>query len=284
MSEALDVVIFTCEGREHLLQKTWQSFAPQVEAISHRRILAIDGQVSPEAVKCIQPDLVVQNYRRRGYVQSMLNAIGVVDSRLFFWLEDDWQITGEFDLERALVVLKDNPPWVQVRWSKTPLLKEGDYPLIPGIHFSSVGFSANPCLCRTELVRQGLNYLVQVPRGDTPANGFFENILTKWARSHNLICGVFDPHGRTAVTHLGFLESTGREWLMTASLDGEPAQHFFRMAAKSPEAWRRLWMAIKFCGACVLLLLRIPFSDSAYELAFRMIATVKVQLGSHSIG
>jgi len=280
MSEALNVVIFTCEGREHLLEKMWQSFAPRLEGINHRRILAIDGQVSPRPVTCIQPDVVVQNYRRRGYVQSMLNAIGVVDSELFLWLEDDWQITGEFDLGQAELALKNNPQWIQVRWSKKPTLEQADYLLISGIHFSSVGFSANPCLCRTALIRQGLQHLIGRPRGSILATDFFENILIKWARDQNLVCAVFDPRGKVAVTHLGFLESTDREWLMSASLDRVPTEHYFVMGKTSPQLWRRLWMAAKLFRATLSVILRIFGSDAAYQLAFRVIATTKVTLNS----
>src|ERR1039457_2626347 len=96
MTETLNVLVFTCEGREHLLQKTWASFAPRLEGIKHRLILAIDGHVSPEASAIIRPNVVVQNYQRQGYIQSILNAISIIDSELFLWLEDDWQITGEF--------------------------------------------------------------------------------------------------------------------------------------------------------------------------------------------
>jgi hypothetical protein len=278
MNEVLNVVVFTCEGREQLLRQTWKSFAPALEKLTHRRILAVDGQVSPDAVACVKPDVLVQNYRRRGYVQSMLNAIPIVNSEFFFWLEDDWQITGEFDLPRAVAALKENPRWMQVRWSKKPTLEKDDHPLIPGIHVSSVGFSGNPCLCRTELIRQGLQHLVDGPRGNDLAIDFFENILIKWARDQNLVCTVFDPRGTIAVTHLGFLESSGREWLMSASLEREPAEHFFGMGDTSPELWRRLWMACKLSRSMLGVLLRIPTRDVAYELAYRIITTTKITL------
>ncbi|MGA2631497.1 MAG: hypothetical protein ABSG54_14960 [Terriglobia bacterium] len=283
MTETLNVLVFTCEGREHLLQKMWESFAPRLEGINHRCILAIDGQVSPEAVTCIQPDVVVQNYRRRGYIRSVLNAIAIVDSELFLWLEDDWQITGEFDLEQAVAVLVDNPRWVQVRWSKMPTLERADHQLIPGIHLSSVGFSANPCMCRTALVREGFKYLIDSPKGNSLDVDFFEHVLTRWAGSRDLLCAVFDPRGKVAVTHLGFLESTGRQWLMTSSLERVPIEHFFNMGAPPPPLWRRLWMAFKLLRATLRVILRIFGSCAAYELAFRFIATTKVTLSSEHV-
>lgn len=283
LTNALNVLVFTCEGREHLLRRTWESFAPRLEGISHRRILAIDGQISPDAATWIRPDVVVQNYRRRGYVQSILNAVSLVDSELFLWLEDDWEVTGEFDLERALAILRDNPLWMQVRWSQKPTLEPADYKLIPGIHYSSVGFSANPCLCRTALVRQGLEHLLGAPRGNSLATNFFENVLVTWARNQNLVCAVFDPQGITAVSHLGFLESTGREWLMTASLESEPTEHFFNMGDTRPQLWRRLWMGCKLVRAMLNVIFRIFALDAAYELAFRIIATTKATLSSQRV-
>ena len=274
MNSILDVIIFTCEAREHLLKRAWAAYAPVLGPLQHRRILAIDGDVDHRVIDLIHPNIVVQNVQRRGYISSILNALALVQSEYFVWLEDDWIFNGPVRIEDALAVLDQNPSWVQVRWSKEAPLTAADVALIPGVHCSADGFSANPSVCRTELLREGFKFLQEEPKGSSLGIDAFENVLTRWSRTHRRVCAVFDPGDKPAVSHIGYLESSGRQWLMTASLEAVPQEHIPN-AGIPPALWRRFWMVWKLMRAFASVGLRQFFSEAAYDLAFRIMATEK---------
>ena len=105
MNADLNVVIFTCKAREHLLVKAWESYAPILQSFNHRLILAIDGRLDQSVVNVVQPDVVIQSFQRSGYINSILNALALVDSEYFLWLEDDWVFDQSLKIEDALAVL-----------------------------------------------------------------------------------------------------------------------------------------------------------------------------------
>ncbi|MFN5473072.1 MAG: glycosyltransferase, partial [Pseudanabaena sp.] len=168
-SNQISLLIFTCEGREHLLPTTLQSLNKTCNYPFEHTILAIDGQYSNETIKIVKPKFIVQNYNRRGYIQSILNALKLVETDFFFWLEDDWVFTQEIDLQYLLEELNINPDWVQIRLSKTAPLSSGEKKnsLTDRVYESIYGFSANPCLCRTNLVYQGFDALKHESRDPT---------------------------------------------------------------------------------------------------------------------
>lgn len=270
MNDLLNVVIFTCEGREHLLGRMYESFGPVLRGIPHKRILAVDGTISPAAIQSVAPDVVVQNYQRRGYIHSIINALALVDSELFLWLEDDWKIAGNLDITSAAASLNAHPDWLQIRWSKTAPLKPEDTVILPGIHHSSDGFSANPCLCRTALVRQGFEFLRQAPKGNSLGVDGFENVLTRWTQEREWVCAVMPPGDEPTVKHLGDLESTGRQWHMTSSVEQKPEAHLFNFG-QPPSFLRRLWMVYRLSRVLVSLGWRQLWANSAYEFAFRIV-------------
>jgi hypothetical protein len=274
MSSILNIVIFTCGAREHLLARAWKSYVPFLNSKPHRRILAIDGSVNQEVINLVQPDIVVQSVRRRGYINSIFNALPLIDSKYFVWLEDDWTFNATVKIEDALTVLDKHPSWVQVRWSKEAPLTTVNVNLTPGVCFSSVGFSANPSICRTELVREGFKFLQEAQKGNSLGVDGFENVLSRWATERQKVCAVFDPGETPAVSHIGSLESTGRQWHMTASIEALPKKHI-PTAGVSPPFWRRFWMLFKLARAFAFIGSRQFFSDAAYDLSFRIMATEK---------
>lgn len=274
MNAKFDVLIFTCEAREHLLTKAWESYTQVLGPLHHRRILAIDGSVDHRVIDLIQPDIVVQNVQRRGYVSSILNSLALVNSEYFVWLEDDWIFNDAVMIHDAVAVLDHNPSWVQVRWSKEAPLTAADVVLAPGVHCSADGFSANPSVCRTEMLREGFKFLQEVPKGSSFGVDGFENVLTRWSRTQRRVCAVFNPGNKPAVSHIGSLESTGRQWHMTASLETVPKEHLPNAGAP-PALWRRFWMVWKLTRAFASVGSRQFFSEAAYDLAFRIMATEK---------
>ena len=283
MNPRFDVLIFTCEAREGLLANAWESYIRVLRQLHHRRILAIDGRVDNRVISLIEPDLVVQNIRRRGYINSILNALALVNSEYFVWLEDDWILNDAVRILDGISVLDQNPSWVQVRWSKEAPLTAADTVLAPGLHFSAVGFSANPSVCRTEMLREGFEYVKAAPKGNSLGIDGFENVLTRWSRTQRRTCAVFDPGNHPAVSRIGSLESTGRQWHMTASLGALPAEHLPN-AGLPPALWQRFWMVWKLTRAFASVCSRQLFSDAAYDLAFRIMATEKTLTGQRNGG
>ncbi|MEO7931657.1 MAG: hypothetical protein ABIT76_00715 [Chthoniobacterales bacterium] len=274
-SKILDVIVFTCEGREKLLEETWQAFSSFFPKEKTRIILAIDGEIAPNAITAISPNVIVRNFRRSGYIRSIINALRLVESEFFYWLEDDWTPMNPLDVDVAIAGLLRNPKWIQARWSKTAPLTAEDYILEGDFNFSSVGFSANPCVCRTDLIRKGFYELSQSKKGSSLGIDGFENFLTNWALENNLPCAVMNPGETPAVEHSGYLESTGREWHMTSSLDKRPAQHLSPVG--SPPLWRRLWMIPKLIRSAIVVGIRQIMDDEAYNLAFRIVGS-RIQL------
>jgi hypothetical protein len=278
MNGSVETVIFTCTGREHLLQQTWDFFGPVVSGNEKRRILAVDGTISTSIVGVINPTVLVQNSDRRGYIHSILNALALVDAEFFIWLEDDWKINTQIEIPNLVATLQENPKWVQIRWSKSAPLKQEDLQIAPGLHVSSDGFSANPCICRTALVKAGLEYLRLAPKGGTLGQDGFENVLTRWCKQENLVCAVLNPGNTPQISHLGYLESTGREWHMTSSLEKLPCSHLPVSGVPAP-MWRRIWMLAKLFRAFTTIAIKQFFGNEAYDLAFRIMASAK-DLGS----
>lgn len=127
----IDVVVFTTEGREHLLLPTCAQLRALINKDKYRLILAVDGQINPAAIHVVNPDLVVINWHRRGYIHSIRNALSAVASEVFLWMEDDWNICriGQKSLENNLSFLRSEENILQVRWSKIAPLEDGAFHL-----------------------------------------------------------------------------------------------------------------------------------------------------------
>jgi hypothetical protein len=272
VSPSFDVLLFACETREHLLAKAWTSYARALKPYQPRVILAIDGHYDHRTIDLVRPDLVVQNYRRRGYAVSAANAVAAARSEYVLWLEDDWLFNGTPRIDEAIRLLDEHPSWISIRWSKVAPLTAQDTALAPGAHLSSVGFSTNPCFCRTGLVRDGIAFIRDSPKGNTLHVDALENALTRFADDRGYVCAVFDPGTEPAIDHIGALESTGRQWHMTAALDAVPTAHL-PVAGSAPPLWRRCWMILKLVRAVAVVAWKQLFSNAAYDLAFRIMAS-----------
>ena len=263
------MVITACEGREHLLARTIASFESACSFRFRRRILALDGTLSPGAMAAVRPDVIVQNFTRAGYVASIGNFLKQVDADAFFWLEDDWAFNRTVNVERLKVALEQHPTWAQVRLSKIAPL-EASAPvnqLGSGFFRSTVGFSANPSLNRTAILQEAYRALLLAPRG---ARLSFESFITDWLNERGIVPVVEDPGAVAAIVHDGHLESTPRQYHMVASLDG--ANEKFLPGIPMPRfRWRRASMSLRLAARAVKVALRLMASDSAYEAAFRFV-------------
>ncbi|MEI6429391.1 MAG: hypothetical protein WCO45_13570 [Pseudanabaena sp. ELA607] len=271
----ITLIVFACEGREHLLPATIESLRKSCDYLFNPVILAIDGDYSNEAITVVKPDLIVQNYDRKGYVQNIINALNLIETEFFFWLEDDWEFTKPVDLNYLLDLLRKNPDWVQIRLSKTAPLTNDEKAinLFDDIYGSIYGFSANPCVCRTELVKLGLKALQEAEKDKYTG---FETFLSEWYAAQKLTCAVLDPKDSVPIIHSGYLESTPRQWHMTASLDEKTNEYLSPMGhIPEPSFLRRLLMFFRLLSASLSLSIRQFWSRSSYDLSFRILSVIK---------
>jgi hypothetical protein len=274
----ITLLVFSCEGRAHLLRTTMESFRRQCPFTFGETIYAHDGPMDPAAPSFVNPGRLVQNCQRRGYVQSILQALAVVRTPYVFWLEDDWEFTQPIDLPGLHAAMAAHPGWLQIRLSKTaPLAEiEAAAPLdSAGLHQSGYGFSANPHLGRAEPLRAGFAAFSASPK--TTANTF-ESFLEGWVKSSGLVCVVVNPGPTASIQHTGYLESTGRQWHAASSLGASPGAEYssgMRGVGEQPPVWRRIVLALRLVAAAAKLAVKALRGSSAYDLAFRFIAMTR---------
>ncbi|HWD89997.1 MAG TPA: glycosyltransferase [Mucilaginibacter sp.] len=270
------LVIFTCEGREHLLHNTWNSFKQACDHSFAKVILAIDGPVSEIASNHIQPDVIVKSPVRKGYIHNILQALKMIDTPYFFWLEDDWKFDAPADLQSLIRLLDEHADWAQIIYSKFgPLDAEmKQKPLGGDLYEAIYGFSANPCICKTAIVKDGFENLLKVPKGDKLGVDGFENSLTRFIADLGKINVIQDPVDHSMISHEGYLESTPRNWHMTNSLGQKTKEHLLTIPV--PSFGRRILMACKMVLLFPVLIIKQFMSDKIYELCFRILASEKM--------
>src|SRR5579864_4515423 len=164
-SSNVELVIMTCEGRERLLERTLRSFESRCPFVFSRRILGVDGQVADSTMDVARADVVVQSRARRGYVRNILQVLRQLEGDYFFWLEDDWTFARPLRIDTLQALLASDPRWAQLRLSKTAPLTSAERArsLAPGVFESICGFSANPSLNRTAVVRDAFDWIRRQP-------------------------------------------------------------------------------------------------------------------------
>ena len=274
-AQDLALVIFTCESREHLLVKTFQSFSAACDYKFQKVILAIDGQIAPSAIAQINPDVILQYTKRRGYAHSISKALKLIDTPYFFWLEDDWTFHGEIDASYYVQTLAAHPDWAEIVFSKEGALDTASKanPLGENLYETTYGFSANPCFCNTGHLQQAFQLLENAPKGDKLGEDGFENFLSKTFEKQSIKCVLTDPVDHLPISHEGFLESTPRNWHMTNSLEEKTSNHL--MTIPVPSTGRRLLMVFKLVSAFGRLAIGQFSSNKIYEFCFRVIASAK---------
>jgi hypothetical protein len=270
---SITLVIFTCQGREHLLLKSYASFKAVCDYKFDKTILAIDGPVDTAIIAEINPDLVIHHTQRRGYVNSIAQTLKVVTTSHFFWLEDDWSFNQQIDLNYLSKQLQNHTDWAEIVLSKYgPLPAEMKVnPLIDDLYQSIYGFSANPALCNSQHIQTAFTALQASPKGDTLGEDGFENFLTKKFAAENIKCVILDPVDGLSLSHEGDLESTPRNWHMTNSLATKTKAHLLTLPP--PSFARRCYMILKLFKTFSILAVRQLTDNKVYEYCFRVIAT-----------
>jgi hypothetical protein len=267
------LVIFTCEGREHLLQKTFGSFKKACAYSFVKTILVIDGQISKTVIDVISPDVIVQSFRRKGYVNNITVALKQIDTPYFFWLEDDWEFPVEIpmdDFQRNL----NNDEVIQVILSKNNL--DDNYKHYTGNYYIPPdGFSANPGVFETKQVKTGFDNVVSSKKDESTRLTGFETFLNEYAKSNSLITLRYFLNGQATVYHSGELESTARQYHMINSLDKNTSLIDKEYVSgfgfeKKISLKNKAGMFFKLWLAQLSLSCRLWSSREAYDFAFRV--------------
>ncbi|RYE55901.1 MAG: glycosyltransferase [Sphingobacteriales bacterium] len=278
MKDKTSLVIFTCEKREHLLRKTFDSFSQFNDGVFKQIILSIDGPLSTGIIDYIAPDIIIQSHKRQGYVNNIINALKVIDTEFLFILEDDWSFHRNLNLPEFYNKMEANPEWTEVIFSKTgPLTDEEKFRhLSNDLYEYKYGFSTNPSLIRTSFIKEGFDCLKNSKKGDTLGEDGFENFLSRYAIDKGLYAAVHDPVAGTVIAHEGYLESTPRNWHMTNSIEKRTQEHLLTIPA--PSFFRRLRMVIKLLISFIKLSI-VQFSNNkVYEFCFRIVGRTNTEI------
>src|ERR1700710_2784805 len=107
MEHPVTLVIFSSEGREHLLKQAYPSFAQHCKYRFAETILAIDGKYDLDAAEIAKPQIVVQQFNRKGYIANIQSAIRAIQTPFFLWLEDDYTFNQAVPIEDILNTMQD---------------------------------------------------------------------------------------------------------------------------------------------------------------------------------
>ncbi len=259
-----------------LVSNTYKSFISQTKYKFSKIIVSVDGNYDLSVLNEIAPDVILHQRNRKGYVYCILETIKLIDTEFFFWLEEDWSLSRQLNIENNLRIMAQHPDWAEVIYSKFADELSADYvPVGEGdLFISKYGFSANPCICRTAHI---LNAFKSFSEQSKPAiEEGFEEYLTRFYKENGIKCIIEHSFEHAIVAHSGYLESTPRFYHMTLSTN--PDKIYYRPATyykTKPGIIRRL---IMFCKLA-LVFIRISFLQffklSAYEHSFRIVTSSK---------
>ncbi|SDE03815.1 hypothetical protein SAMN05216464_103421 [Mucilaginibacter pineti] len=268
----VSLVIFTCEGREHLLSKTWKSFNAACGFKFDQVILAVDGVIDSTIMNLINPDQVIYGFKRKGYVISIKNTIINIKTEFFFWLEDDWAFHTHVDVPYYTSLLNQHTDWAGIVYSKYgPLTDDFKKEQLGQNLFLNInGYSTNPGFNRTALICEGFAAMDNSRKMEGEKETGFENFLTAYFNRRSVKYALIDPIEGIAISHEGYLESTPRNWHMISSLEKKTEKHL--LIFPEPSMFRRLYMILKLIRAFCGLAFRQLWNNEVYEMCFRIIA------------
>lgn len=270
--QAVTLVFFACEGREHLLRRTYRSVKAAIGSGAVAQILlSFDGPCANNIVHQIQPDVFVQSPKRNGYVASIRRTLPLVKTKYFLWVEDDWEFKRKIDLRTMVDTLERHPSALQLRLMKRTLEDdERKHPVEEeeGVYESPMGFSANPSLNRTADVRRAIH---TEPSSD---NANIEHHLIDWCEQEGKTCLLVDPGKEPVVSHLGTLEKTSGQWHTTNPEERweNPKQP---SSTQSIPISARLKMVVRLCVRTLYIAVTQLFNERAHGLSWRITNVIK---------
>jgi hypothetical protein len=274
--KTVSLVIFTCEGREHLLLKSFESFSAACKDVFAHKLLVIDGKISQASIDAIAPDVVIQSTLRKGYVNSIVKAMKNIETDYFFWLEDDWEFPYNFSID-SLTPFFNDADVLQITLAKESLNNEFKPYNLPDVYINGHGFSANPSLCVTSVIKAVFNEAVAYKKDEDSKFVSFEYFATNYLHSKNLVSLIKYHNNLAYVNHLGDLESTAREYHMinSISIPLNPVNKEYISGLnryQTPGLYNKLGMFFKVYIAVFYLSIKLFFDRESYDFAFRIYA------------
>lgn len=268
MKEKCTLVIFSCEGREHLMRETYKSATEKIKYDFEKVIVSHDGQGGGWAVENISPDVFLQSPDRKGYVPSIRRAIKHIETEYFFWLEEDWKFRKNILLEKYLKEIDKRRNASQLLFLKrAPTNEDIKDKIKKDIYISGVGFSANPGINRTSHISKAIfDECIDATKN-------IEHHVQKWADKNSKKFLVAADKKGPYVEHLGSIEATGGSW---HTMGGEKKTEKVSIWDKEGSLLERLKMIPRLVVrmtyiACVQLLY-----PRAHSLSWRLTNAVKI--------
>jgi len=274
------LVIFTCEGREHLLLKSFESFSKACKDVFVHKLLVIDGKISQASIDAVAPDEIIQSSLRKGYVNSIIKAMKNIEADYFFWLEDDWGFPYKFSID-SLIPFFNKSEVLQITLAKEKLNTDFKSYDVPDIYINGYGFSANPSLCRTSYIKAIFTEVTNYKKDEESKFLSFEYFATNYSRDNNLISLIKYNDQKAFVNHLGDLESTAREYHMINSISKtiDPVSKEYISGLnryQTPGLYNKIGMFFKLYVSVFYLSFKLFFEREAYDFAFRIyVASLK---------
>jgi len=277
MKKTVSLVIFTCEGRDHLLLKSFESFSKSCEDVFTYKLLVIDGKINQAAIDLVSPDMIIQSAVRRGYVNSIITALKNIETDYFFWLEDDFLFNQKVPLDYMLNTMVKDKSWAGIFLSRTaPLtLAEKKIHLFDNLYVPDFGFSVSPTLCKTEHIKNAFAAIIAHPKDESTKYISFEPFIDEFFIKNELKYAIIDPGSISHVEHFGGLESTAREYHMINSvsipINPENKEYISGLNRyRKPSLYNKLGMFFKLYISVFYLSIKLFFSREAYDFAFRI--------------
>lgn len=272
----ITLLVFTSEGREHLLAQTFPSFKSACGETFFETIISVDGPYDVGILKDVKHDKSLYHYKRQGYVQSIIATLKMVNTPYLFLLEDDFIFKQEVPLDEMRAVAKSGHEWASIFLSRGLLTKDDEgVELAENIYKPAYGLSMSPALFNTEHLRSAFDAMSKVPKDINTAYWGFEPFIDNYFSNNGLKYGVVNPGQTPHVEHIGWFESTAREYHMINSLDDgntDVDKRFLSGFGKDLKitAYNRLTMLPKLWLAATYISFKLLFDRRAYDAAFRV--------------
>lgn len=273
----VSLVIFTCEGREHLLKETYASFVKMCDWQFSKTMIVIDGKFDAGIISNIKHDVCLQSGQRQGYVNNIARAIKLIDTPYFFWMEDDFIFNQDVPIRHIHELMVEDKSWAGIFLSRVAPLKEeskvrhyfGD------LYLADYGYSVSPTLCNTGILVNAFKALQESYKDTETRRVGFEPFIDKYFIENGFKYAVVDPGEIPHVTHIGDMESTAREYHMINSLDpGASDIDKFYLSGFGKEgqitAYNKIAMLLKMWYAVLVLSIKMFRSRQSYDFAFRI--------------
>jgi hypothetical protein len=273
----VSLVVFTCEGREHLLLKSFESFSGACEDDFAYKILVIDGKINQVAIDLVSPDMIIQSTLRRGYVNSIITALKNIETDYFFWLEDDFLFNQKVPLDYMLNTMVKDKSWAGIFLSRTaPLtITEKKIHLFDNLYVPDFGFSVSPTLCKTEHIKNAFTAMIAHTQDESTKYISFEPFIDEFFIQNELKYAIIDPGSISHIKHFGDLESTAREYHMinSISIPIKPVHKEYISGLQRTTTinlYNKAGMFIKLYISVFYLSIKLFFERESYDFAFRI--------------